>query len=305
MADRFKMPPEESKEVAEVYEDAIRLVRGTTCNVVVCWVAVLAAVVLGAVSVYFGLGCAAGCIPSVCTVGTFCFLAAQSVTLGKMMQDYDAAKVGREKGKAELAFLHPTLPYAVQCVGFYIICIASVLYTIGIFVADVFSGFDANWRNLLILQVIWLSTVIANLIQAMKDKSDASVWRDVPPEDRPEKIDHIVEAAEGSRAHQVVVVIAFLVSVGATALSLYFVYTELPDGLRIVYFGVNANSMMQSFNFVKLDHDRNNHVELKKLKRQKVYQCSTVLTFLGSWGGLMVIGYVFSNSELERIFFIL
>jgi hypothetical protein len=200
------------------------------------------------------------------------------------MQDYNDARAGRDTRTAELAILQPTTPYAVQCVMFYIIALGFVLYSVGVFYVDATSGFDRDWRNLFLVQLFWLSMSAVNLIKAVKDKRDAKVWLDVPLEHRSEKIDHIVEVARGARVQQILVAISLLVSIGGTLLTVYYVFQPVEIFLRLAFLGCYANSVIQCFNFVKLDHDRNNLVERRKLERQRLYQLWTVLAFLGAAG---------------------
>jgi hypothetical protein len=278
------MTPDEKEVITDPYEDATTLLRGPIGSFIFCWVSFIVSLILIALSIYSGLGCTAGCSPSRCTVGTFIFLGAQSVTLVKLVQDHNDARVGKETRTAELAFLQPTLVYTVQCVLFYAIALASVLYSIGAFFADVTHSFDTEWRNLFLAQLFWVSSATLNLIKVMKDRRDASVWLEVPHENRSEKIEHIADNAKGPRAYQILVVISVLVSIVGTLLTVYYLFQPVEIFLRLAFLGCYANSIIQCFNFVKLDHDRNNVVERRKLDRQRLYQLWTVLAFLGAAG---------------------
>jgi hypothetical protein len=296
MVDRFRMP-DEKEVITDPYEDATKLLSGTLGHIIFCWVALVAALALAVLSVFSGLGCSADCSPSICTVGTFSFLAAQSVTVVKLLQDCIDARAGTETRTVELASLQPTLQYAVQCVLFYVIALGSVLYSIGVFFVDVPTGFDPEWRNLFLVQLFWLSSATVNLVKAMKHKEDARLWLEVPDAHRSEKIEYIIDVGKGARAYQIFVLISFLASIVGTALTVYYYFEPVEIFLRLAFFGCYANSIIQCFNFVKLDHDRNNIVERTKLDRQRLFQLWTVLAFLGAAG--TTIGFsVFMAAQL-------
>jgi hypothetical protein len=306
MVDRFKMSPDEREVERNPYEDAIKLLSGTIGNFVFCWAAFLAALVLTAISVYKGLGCTGVCYPGRCSAGTFLFLGAQSVALVKLVQDYHDAKVGKETSTAELAFLQPTNAYAAQCVLFYVVALGCVLYSVGVFFTDATNGFDTKWRNLFLVQVFWLSSATVNLTKAIKDKRDSRLWREVPDEHRSEKIDHIVDTAKGACAYLFFAAISILVAIGATMLTLFYVFMSVNPIIRLCWLGCYAASIVQCFSFVKLDHDR---VQLPAVDRRRFltpfYQLSTVVTFLGAagatigFGVFLVINLVMMNKEFE------
>jgi len=251
---------------------AIALLRGSDANFALCCASMAASSALAVAGIIL---MADQNVKRVMAVQSIVFLVAQGFTLTRVSKDWHTF------GKTESA--RPTLAYFGQVIAFFVAAFGFSVYSLVTSVAVV------EWQGFYGMSVLWATVSTLCLSKAVRDRSDAQIWRNHLGEVQEAHLSGILRACQGTLEYQICVWISAVVAVG---LMLGLMWTWGAEVMAIERKGFISVCVLwcevSSFHLAKLIRDRSNAEKAKELRQQIPFQVLVGLSSLLSFGALIV-----------------
>jgi hypothetical protein len=255
------------------YAFAVKLLQGTDGNYILCSASMAASLMLAAAGIIVMTDDA---VKRVMSAQSIIFLVAQSFTLTRVSRDrstFSASDIAR-----------PTLAYFIQVMVFLLAAVVMSVYSV------ITSATVTEWRGFYVMSLLWATVSALCLSKAVRDRSDAKIFLNLPAEERQARLPQILRICRGTLEYKVLVWMSAVVSV---ILMLGIMWSWDAETLVIERKGFISVCLLwcqvSAFHLAKLVRDRADPQKSPELGKQLPFQVLVVLSAITS-SCILIVG---------------